>query len=91
MLGKLIEKVRTIVAFHRLSRLPAVRIGLAAIHRNWTEHREVTRDLFSDEAIRRQAVKMMEEVIRIATSPDPKMANREKLTNLVIELPSSKS
>lgn len=84
MLGKLIQKVIRSIGVHRLKQLPAIQDGLQAIETYWTGNREMTKD-FSEEFVERQAEMMMEEVIKVATSPNPRMANREKLTNCVIE------
>ncbi len=84
MFSKLIEKVRTNIAVRRLKELPAIQYGRQAIDTYWIGNREITKD-FSEQMIKSQAGKMMEEVIKVATSLDPRMANREKLTNCVIE------
>jgi hypothetical protein len=84
MLGKLIDKVRTSIAVHRLNQMPAIQYGRQAIDTYWTDNRELIKD-FSDQMVKRQAAKMMEEVMNVATSSDPRMANREKLTNCLIE------
>lgn len=84
MLGKLIEKVRTSITVHRLNEMPAIQYGRQAINTYWTGNREITKD-FSENMVKSQAEKMMEEVVKVATSSDPRMANREKLTSCVIE------
>ena len=84
MLGKLINKIKTGVAVHQLNQLPAIQYGRQAIEDYWTGNREITKD-FSAQMVTAQAEKMMNELIGIATSPDPRMANREKLTSCVIE------
>lgn len=84
MLGKLLEKVRTSIAIHRLNEMPAIQYGRQAIDTYWTGNRELITD-FSEQLVKNHAEKMMEEVIKVATGPDPRMANREKLTNCIIE------
>ena len=84
MFGWLIDKIKTSIAIHRLHRLPAIQCGRRAIEDYWTTNQEVTKD-FSKELVKRQAAAMMTEVIRIALSPDPRMANRERLSLCVIE------
>ena len=84
MLGKLFERIRTSIATHRLNEMPAVQYGRDAIDKYWTRNRGVIED-FSEQWVKSQAEKMMEEVIKVATAPDPRMANRETLTNCIIE------
>jgi hypothetical protein len=84
MLGKLIEKVRTGYAIHQLNKLPGIQYGRDAISNYWTHCKPVIQD-FSPKFIEEQAEKMMGQVIQVATSPDPRMANREKLSECVIE------
>ncbi len=60
-------------------------IGRTAIETCWTGNHEVSKD-FSDQFVKRVAEEMIEEVAKVVTSPDPRMANRERLTSCVIEL-----
>ena len=60
-------------------------IGRTAIETCWTSNHEVIK-IFSDQFVKRIAEKMREEVVKVATSPNPRMANRERLTSGVIEL-----
>lgn len=84
MLGKLFERIRTSIAIHRLNEMPAIQYGRRAIDTYWTGNREITKDS-SEQMVKRQAEKMMEEVIKVANAPDPRMANRENLTNWILE------
>lgn len=63
--------------------MPAIQYGRQAIDDYWTSNRELIKD-FSDRFIKHHAEKMMEEVTKVATSPDPRMANK-KLASLIIE------
>lgn len=63
----------------------ALDIGRTAIETCWTGNHEVIKD-FSGQFVKRVAEEMMEEVAKVVTSPDPRMANRERLTSCVIEL-----
>jgi hypothetical protein len=60
-------------------------VGRTAIETYWSGNHEVIK-VFSDQFVKRITEKMREEVIKVATSPDPRMANRERLTSCVIEL-----
>ncbi len=60
-------------------------IGRTAIETCWTGNHEVIK-VFSDKFVKRHAEEMVEEVVKVATSPNPRMANRERLTSCVIEL-----
>jgi len=83
MLGKIINKARTKYAVHRLNKMPTIQYGSKAIDTYWTGNHEIIKD-FSVEFIEERGEYLMGEVIKIATSSDPKMVNREKLTNHVI-------
>lgn len=85
MLATLIEKVRTAIAIRRLNSFPIVQDGRLAIDSCWTNHRDLVKD-FSLPFVHEQATKMMDSVIAIAVSPDPRMANRQRLTECVLEL-----
>jgi hypothetical protein len=69
---------------NRLNDMAVVRTGRQAIDTFWLANREVIKD-FPDKMVREEAERMMEEVIAIATSPDPRMENRKKLNNWVLE------
>lgn len=84
MLAKIINKIRASIAQRELSKLPAFQVGREAIQFYWTGDSETTAG-FSSDFVRREAEKMADEVIRIATSPDPRMANRERLAAQVTE------
>jgi hypothetical protein len=60
-------------------------IGRAAIETCWTGNHETIKD-FSEQFVKRRAEEMREEVVKVATSPDPRMANREKLSSCIVEL-----
>jgi hypothetical protein len=79
MLKKLIEFAKRGVGEKQSQ---AVLIGRKAIDTYWTGNREITRD-FSKEMIKDTAAMMMEEIVKTASSRDPRMANREKLANYV--------
>ena len=63
----------------------ALDIGRTAIETYWTGNHDVIK-VFSDQFVKRIAEKMREEVIKVATSPDARMANRERLVSCVMEL-----
>jgi hypothetical protein len=63
---------------------PAIQIGRIAIEKYWTGNHEIIKD-FSDELVNHHAEEMREEVLKVAFSPDPRMANRERLTSCVME------
>ena len=84
---KLIERFVAGPAVHQISdemKTP-LDIGRTAIETCWTGHHEVIKD-FSDQFIKRVAEEMIDEVAKVVTSPDPRMANRERLTSCVMEL-----
>jgi hypothetical protein len=85
MLRKLFEKLTTSIATQQLNELPAVQYGRLAIETYWTGNREVTQD-FSGQFVKDQAVEMMKEVIEVASSPDPRLANRERLAGAVLQM-----
>src|SRR5579863_4236383 len=60
-------------------------IGRTAIQTHWTGNNQISK-VFSDQFVKRDAEEMMEEVAKVATSSDPRMANRERLVSCVIEL-----
>lgn len=84
MIGKLLNRVTTAIAVHRLEKMPLVQAGRAAIDKFWISNAEVTKD-FSADFVQNQSKRLMEEIIDVATSPDPRMANQEKLAAAVIE------
>jgi hypothetical protein len=84
-LWKLAERFAAIQAVPQTSEMRTIEIGRTAIETYWVGRREVIKD-FSARFVKEEADKMMEEVVKIANSSDPRMANREKLTSCVIEL-----
>lgn len=84
MLGKIIEKINAHIVAYRLKQVPAIRIGRTSIMQYWKENPEVIRN-FTKEVVDSAAANMMEDVIRVATSPDPRMANRKALADCVCE------
>jgi hypothetical protein len=69
----------------QLRQLPGVALGEQLIQENWTGNREIAKD-FSRETVRVHEGFMMGEVEKIALSPNPLMANRERLAHCVLEL-----
>jgi hypothetical protein len=84
MLSAIIDRVKSNLAIRQLRKLPAVATGRVLIEQAWTNKHEVIKD-FTPEFVRRQAEKMMEEVVKIAVSADPRMANRTALADCVCE------
>jgi hypothetical protein len=78
MLGKLIDKFRADSAVRRLNANPIVQGGRFAINQYWLNNHEVIKD-FTKEFVQGRAEAMIQKVIEIAASPDPRMANREAL------------
>jgi hypothetical protein len=87
LLWKLAERFVTGLAVPQISdeMKATLDIGRTAIETCWTGNHEVIKDL-SDQFVKRVAEEMIEEVAKVVTSPDPRMANRERLTSCVIEL-----
>jgi hypothetical protein len=86
LLWNLAKKLVADLDVHQASEMPpAIQIGRIAIETYWTCDHEVL-NLFSKQFIEHHAEMMREEVLKIAFSPDPRMANRERLTSCVIEL-----
>lgn len=87
LLWKLIERFVSSPAVPQISEemKTTLDIGRTAIEKYWTGSQEV-RKIFSDQFVKRIAEKMREEVVKVATSPNPWMTNREQLTSCVIEL-----
>lgn len=88
MLGWLADKVSTSVAVHRLGRDPVVQMGREAIRLNWTaspEMKQTFRSLSKD-FVPNIATQMMQTVIGIAAAQDPRMANRQRLVEVVLQL-----
>jgi hypothetical protein len=86
LLWKLAERFVTSLAVPQISdemKAP-LDIGLTAIETCWTGDHEVIK-VFSDQFVKGVAEEMIEEVAKVVTSPDPRMANRERLTSCVIE------
>jgi hypothetical protein len=81
MLSALIERIKSMIA----GRSSAVSTGLTLIQKNWTQNQEMIKG-FSPEFVKQQSEQMMEEIIKIAVSPNPRMANRVKLTECVCEM-----
>jgi len=84
LLWNLAKKLVADLDVHQTSEMPAIQIGREAIETYWTGNHEVL-NLFSNHFIKHHAVEMREEVLKVAFSPDPRMANRERLTSCVIE------
>jgi hypothetical protein len=83
MLGKIIERINAHIAAYRLKQIPAIRIGRASIMQYWPENFQITKN-FDKTVIDSHTHTMMEEVIKVALSPDPRMANREALAGYVL-------
>lgn len=83
MFGTLVERFASNLSIRRLSRLPAVKTGRQAIEEYWTGNQDVIRG-FPLAFVKKAAGEMMEAVLKVAVSPDPRMANRERLTNYVL-------
>lgn len=84
MIRNLVERFRAARTARQLDRLPAIQCGRRAIESYWTANKAVTKD-FPVDAIRKQAEELWSELVRVATSPDPRMANREALADGVVE------
>ena len=69
----------------RLRRDPVVQAGREAIRLSWIAAPETTSG-FSKDFITRIRNQMLQVVTEIAAAPDPRMANRERLVNVVLEL-----
>jgi hypothetical protein len=61
-----------------------VQVGRLAIERNWTHNTSVTQG-FTERAIALQTENMMAGLTKVSSSPDPRMENRELLSEAVIE------
>ena len=84
ILNILIDKFMDRKGVGQIQEMPAIQIGRTAIETYWTRNQDVIKD-FSEAFVKGQAEQMMDEVTKIATSSDPRMANREKLTSCVTE------
>jgi hypothetical protein len=90
--------IKSTLAVRKMRKL-AVDGGRLAINEYWTDNEEAIKDL-SPEFVKQQAESMMQEIIKVSLSPDPRMANRSKLRDclwemsrfqvLVIDPPSAK-
>jgi hypothetical protein len=85
MISALFERLQYNITSRKVARLPAVKVGRLAIRKHWTGNQEVIKD-FSLEFVNKQAESMMQEIIKVAVSPDPRMANRAVLANCVLEV-----
>lgn len=85
LLWKLAKKLVADLVVHQTSEMPAIQIGRYAIETYWTGNYEVIKYFFSYQFVKQRAEQMLEEVVKVATSPDPRMANRERLTSCVVE------
>jgi hypothetical protein len=85
MFGKFIDKMREQSQIRQLMKNPIVEGGKLAILSQWTTNKELIKD-FSKKTVENTATKMMEAVITISTSPNPLLANREKLAGYVAEV-----
>jgi hypothetical protein len=85
MFDVLIGKLRLHKTTRELKRLPAVRTGRALVQANWVENHVAIQD-FSPGFVSNQEELMMEQIVKIALSPNPVMANRQMLADCVCEL-----
>lgn len=91
MFGWIGEKIVTGMAVRQLQRDPVVQIGRDAIRHNWTENPVMTKTFRSNFRVSKNympkiAEQMMQIVIGVATAQDPRMANRQRLVDVVAEL-----
>lgn len=84
MLARIIERVRRNITARELRRMPALKIGLAAIDMCWLNG-AASKDFPAEEKTT-VSEQMADAITKIALSADPRMTNREALTNSVIEL-----
>lgn len=73
------EKVPPPLPDNSSKRYFAISTGELAIKRCWTDNEQIRRS-FSTEFVKQHAENMMEEIIKISTSVNPRMANRAKLS-----------
>jgi hypothetical protein len=86
MLGKLfdlVDKHRQEREVAKLLKQPTVAFGLTLIRRYWSEQHELTKD-FSKDFIASEAEKMLTKILQVVGSEDPRMANREVLSEQIL-------
>lgn len=85
MIQNILGRILANMQLRKLERLPAFQVGREFIQKNWLTSNELTKD-FSEKLIDDVSKEMMEVVIQVVTSENPRMANRELLTNWILEL-----
>ncbi len=84
MFGWLADKITTSAQVRKLRRDPVIAAASTIITAIWSDG-ELTKD-FSAEFIQKQRLQMMERALEIAGAADSRMANRNHLTNSVLQL-----
>lgn len=69
----------------KLQRHPAVQTGLRLIQTHWVENHQAIKD-FPAKFVQERAELWMDDIVKIALSPSPLMANREAVAVCVLEL-----
>lgn len=84
MLARLKKWFKLSMAYRNIEKIPAVTTAIVAIRTKWLDFPEITKD-FSPSFVQDEATKMLQEVMRIVASDDPRMENRKSLANLVVQ------
>lgn len=84
MLSNVLRKLFTLSRGSTTKESTAIKFGRDAIRDYWTNNRDVSGS-FSGSDIETFSAKLMDEVVKIASSPDPRMSNREKLASYVFD------
>lgn len=72
------------LAYRNIERNPAALTASIAIRSHWLDCPDMVKD-FEEEFVQAEGTRMLQEVMRIVASDDPKMENRKALSQLVVE------
>lgn len=84
MLGGLKKWFKQGMAYRNIDKLPAAATAAHVLRTKWLDFPEMTKD-FSPEFVQSEATKILQEVMRILASDNPRMENRQALAGLVVQ------
>lgn len=84
MLGTLKSWFKLGRAYQNIDTLPAAATAVLVLKSQWLDNADMTQD-FSREFVEEEAKRILQEVMRICASDDPRMENRKALANSVLQ------
>jgi hypothetical protein len=84
MLGGLKKWFKQGMAYRNIDKPPAAMTAAHVLSTKWLDCPEMTKD-FSSEFVQSEATKILQEVMRILASDNPRMENRQALAGLVVQ------